>query len=191
MGMGHNPTLRQLQEEWGRLDPDGRQQATRHDYIAWLQTSENPNFRQHAPPLEESNAEVDTAGMSPSTRRKRKELVRSKPAFSTANRPLWNPYYNTARNPNDELPQGRRDYFSRPRSVASLMSHYSTHYGFEQQRTALQAEVDDVPDRRRYYKQHAGFKGSCSDNAPLTLPQRYWPAGKMRGKDGHIVKWKD
>jgi len=50
--LGHNPTEEQFQEEWGRLDASSKFRVTRAEYTRWLQTSPNPVFRQHGPPLE-------------------------------------------------------------------------------------------------------------------------------------------
>jgi len=47
--LGHDPTENEFQVEWSRLDADGDGRATRDEYIAWLQTSQNPVFRLHGP----------------------------------------------------------------------------------------------------------------------------------------------
>lgn len=47
--LGHDPTEREFQEEWGRLDAQGRGQVTREEYVFWLQASQNPVFRWHSP----------------------------------------------------------------------------------------------------------------------------------------------
>lgn len=48
---GHLPTEDELQEEWNNLAGVGSTLATREQYAQWLQTSANPIFRQHAPPV--------------------------------------------------------------------------------------------------------------------------------------------
>merc|ERR1740117_2051819 len=47
--LGRNPTEVEFQEEWARLDTEDRGRVSREDYVRWLQTSNNPVFKQHAP----------------------------------------------------------------------------------------------------------------------------------------------
>lgn len=47
--LGHNPHEEDFQEEWARLDLEGREFVMLDEYTKWLQTSTNPIFLQHAP----------------------------------------------------------------------------------------------------------------------------------------------
>lgn len=161
--LGHNPTQVEFEAEWMRLC-DGDQVVQRHHYIRWLQTSTNPVFRQHAPPEDEELPQV----------------VRAQPAIKFKDRPGWNPNFNTRKNPNAELPQDRRHYFSRPQSLPELTRYYEKKRGHQKARKRM-----DVPTPR--------FEKSmiCADTVPM-IPSRHLPGGLMRSKSTHkVVPWRD
>lgn len=47
--LGHEPSYKEFQEEWLLLDETKSGKVTRSQYVAWLQTSQNPIFRWHSP----------------------------------------------------------------------------------------------------------------------------------------------
>lgn len=49
--VGHRPTEIVHREEWARLDPGAKGAVNRNEYARWLQTSTNPCFKMHAPPV--------------------------------------------------------------------------------------------------------------------------------------------
>lgn len=123
--LGHHPTAAEFAEEWARLDMEGNQYVGREEYVRWLQTSPNPIFRQHAPPIRdwyEPDRERPKASRLPGLAR----------TDSFAKSRLWNCHFNSNTNPNDTLPANERSYFSRPASLPELERFYSTHRGFDE-----------------------------------------------------------
>lgn len=121
---GRAPTELEFQHEWGRLDKAGEGRVTQAQYIRWLQTSADPVFRQHAPPLDDS---LDAVAWSPPSSAKGVRL---------GGRQQWNQRLVEA-NPNVRCPVARRSYFSRPQSLPELSRYYKEHRGFRRHKESL------------------------------------------------------
>jgi len=167
--LGHHPLAAEFQAEWERLDWEGRGRVSRDDYVRWLQTSQNPVFKQHAPPIQSGD---DTTMLTKSP---------SLPGVRTAegrqsDRPRWNQYFNTKANINTVMPSRRRNYFSRPQSLPELTRFYQTRRGFADHRKAL---TQPEPRSIRVLDSEVG------------LPERHLPGGRMRGPKREKVVWND
>jgi Ca2+-binding EF-hand superfamily protein len=81
--LGGNPTEDKFQEEWALLDPENKGRVSRKEYVKWMQTSDNPVFRLHAPPPSSAfisgNADYHTA---------KKEFLDTSPGGSSRLAPL-------------------------------------------------------------------------------------------------------
>jgi len=100
-------------------------------------------------------------------------------------RSKWNPKYNTKLNPNDVLPMGERNYFTKTQSLPQLSQFYSTHVGFETQLERLNAPAP--PKELRVLS---------TDTQPVANKNRHRPAGSMRehlhgAPSGDIALWED
>jgi hypothetical protein len=196
--LGHHPTLEDFVSEWRRLDAGGNDEVTRDEYIRWLQTSKNPIFKQHAPPVRGFSSD---AVSSMSTLSKRSSRMPD-PAVSktTSDRSLlglaeshmnktspfvkarWNQNFNTVKNMNHEMPALQRAYFSRPQSTVELDRYFTLHRGFSSNLERLKT----TPELRR----HKGIL--TTDSAPSLMPGRDVPGGNMRHPiSGRTVKWND
>jgi len=178
--LGHNPTEKDFKEEWNKLDDDRNGTVPREEYIRWLQTSTNPIFKQHAPPVEDG----EDLWASSSGSRKVKEdpfMPRMRSRSTVRDRPKWNQKWNQPINCNKVLPQGERAYFSKSSSLPELTRFYESHRGFRLQRTALAAAPSP---------QHKNVLST--DCGPVLLPRRHAPGGTMRHQaTGKSMQWED
>jgi len=184
---GRHPTAKEFQEEWFRLDVEGRAEVTRSEYIKWLQTSENPIFRQHAPPLQASASSPDldaTMSGSPDGTSKPPGHSSSLPGLRTMReaipRAQWNQNFNTQANANYHLPSNCRTYFSRQQTLPELNRYFETHRGFKDQK------------KRMKLKEPGRYQAVLStDTQPMSLPGRYAPGGKMIDRRNKVTLWDD
>lgn len=193
-----NPREDELTEEWARLDPFGKGHATKTEFLRWMQTSKNPVFRQHAPPLSApSSPQVGspTSVRSPSSpamkKTKKPEDQRPAPGMlphmyhessRDVSRMPWNQRFRGTDTVllNKELPAGQRKYFSRPQSMPELKRFYNTYAGFEDQNQRLR-----MPRPRRKLV-------VCSTEIRPEQdisPGRHVPDGWMRDKRSKVVLW--
>lgn len=183
--LGHNPPEDEFQKEWGRLDAGGRGNATRSEYIRWLQTSTNPVFHQHAPTEDALAAEQTGTPVAGRTVRQLPGLTRS---FSSSyvTRPPWNSRFTSGVNMDPSsrrmhCPSSRKSYFSRPQSLPELSRHYDTHRGFKVHQERLQEP-----------EPHKEYLVLSTENAPQFLRERAKPGGTMRNKaTGKREMWED
>jgi len=167
---GRAPAELELQREWGRLDKAGEGRVTQAQYIRWLQTSANPVFRQHAPPVDESLESVDAMAKSPPNR---------VPRAGLGGRKEWNQRLAEA-NPNVRCPIGRRSYFSRPQSLPELTRYYKEHRGFRRHKESMAR-----PEPRKL--PHVLSTGSLQH-----LQERALPGGHMLNRfSGQTEAWED
>mmetsp|Transcript_49347 Transcript_49347/g.107453 ORF Transcript_49347/g.107453 Transcript_49347/m.107453 type:complete len:385 (+) Transcript_49347:106-1260(+) len=153
--LGHQPTAAEFQAEWDRLDQAGQGHVTQKQYVKWLQTSANPKFRQHAPPV------IGTPPAAPATspdlldRRTAKRspgqparIHRPAPGLlppSGDPRPMppWSERF-ACKDPSEQNIAWRgnnrnKTLFSRPQSLPELGRFYSTYKGFGKQRRRLRS----------------------------------------------------
>jgi len=168
--LGHMPREEEFQREWARMDIRGLQKVSKAGYILWLQTSQNPVFKQHAP----------TESRSPeSTVEKLPGLTRGNQSLRM--RPKWNQRFNAGANPNPASHPGQRQYFSRPQSLPELTRYFDTHRGFK---TATKQLAQPLPMKPR--------APLSTDTGFELLPDRSSPAGTMRDRrTGKVQKWRD
>jgi len=193
--LGRNATHDEFTQQWSKLSCKEPEKVTIADYIRWLQTSDNPVFRQHAPE-EDPQALEAAATTSPKAATWAEGCGTEKASSSThgdmkyktwghglcgGDRPLWIHRLNKI-NLNPVLPPGQRNYFSRPQSLPELGQYYDTHRGFSQHRRAGTAIME--PKRKSEV---------LSNHLHSTLPYRHVPGGKMRahGKAGKATLWED
>lgn len=191
---GRHPTNKEFQEEWQRLDVKGLEQVTRNQYIKWLQTSENPIFRQHAPPIKKSNsaaletrsskmAETWSVDGTDSGTKKSPEHSSSLPSMRSQRATLrtqWNQNFNTKANANYHLPSNCRTYFSRAQSLPELTRYYNSHRGFQDQKKRMKQ-----PEPGRYQAVLS------TDTVPSSLAERHVPGGLMVGHRNKVKLWDD
>lgn len=208
--LGHNPTFAEFSDEWARLNSNLSGCVSREMYIRWLQSSQNPVFRHHAPGVRGSisaeQADVNAAGASDeavvATTSTPKLVTSSSSSFERQlpaklgspalrrsgsdffKRPKWNQRFNNnaGADPNLVLPQGERRYFQKPQTLKELGRFYNTHTGFERQSRLLSAP--DPPKKLRVVS---------TDTADVTLAFRHRPAGTMRefAASGEVLLWED
>lgn len=189
---GRHPTTVEFEAAWAELDTSGGGQITKEQYIAWLSSSADPLFRQHAPAVEAesepSEATATDPGGASSSRRRRDYL----PApgllpfmyseASSTHRPQWNDQFRGKDRAllNPALPSLRRTYFSRPQSLPELTRFFRVHRGFESQLQRLEAE--EPPQ---------GPGGLSSSPQGDLSPSRHVKGGTMRDVKGEVVPWRD
>eukprot|EP00747_Dinoflagellata_sp_TGD_P166174 gnl/TRDRNA2_/TRDRNA2_188553_c0_seq1.p1 gnl/TRDRNA2_/TRDRNA2_188553_c0~~gnl/TRDRNA2_/TRDRNA2_188553_c0_seq1.p1 ORF type:complete len:398 (-),score=71.96 gnl/TRDRNA2_/TRDRNA2_188553_c0_seq1:65-1258(-) len=207
--LGHHPTAVEFEQEWFRLDTGGSGEVTQKQYVKWLQTSTNPIFKQHAPPIEDRSADAQNRRVS---------LQDSQFDLSSGNvgsqaqehggkglgkghRPApgvmprikrntgfampWNQRFNAKDiyQINKEAPQERRIYFSKPQSLPELKRFYNTHQGFDKHRRRVNMTLPPEPKPIL----------SSTSLTELRLPgqSRHQPGGSMLDKKGEVVHWQE
>mmetsp|Transcript_15493 Transcript_15493/g.32692 ORF Transcript_15493/g.32692 Transcript_15493/m.32692 type:complete len:385 (-) Transcript_15493:94-1248(-) len=205
--LGHRPTFEEFEEEWVRLDRLGEGQVTKEQYVKYLQTSKNPTFKQHAPPviMSKSPTKLDKSSSTPvlASESKRsgkgftpKKIFRPAPGIlpprlvkPDAEDKYWHPWNERwgTKDPSEEniaLRGNKRfkSFFSSPQSVDELRRFYSTYSGFEKNRQRLLSP--EAPLER---------KPILSDESILSvrLPgfNRHVRGGSMRNGKGETVPW--
>eukprot|EP00747_Dinoflagellata_sp_TGD_P165754 gnl/TRDRNA2_/TRDRNA2_187528_c0_seq1.p1 gnl/TRDRNA2_/TRDRNA2_187528_c0~~gnl/TRDRNA2_/TRDRNA2_187528_c0_seq1.p1 ORF type:complete len:360 (+),score=40.02 gnl/TRDRNA2_/TRDRNA2_187528_c0_seq1:46-1125(+) len=151
--LGHNPTAAELEDEWSRLDYLGKQVVTRADYTRWLQTSTNPIFKQHAPPIED--AQGYSSAESSLQRSHSQRPFRMKP-FGHDDRPKWNQAWNQQLNPNEHVSAGMRTYFSRPQSLPELKRWSGTKQRYKAIKNRLHDPAFEPPKKPIWYAVFSG-----------------------------------
>lgn len=191
--LGHHPPIEDFIAEWRRLDARGNDEVTREDYIRWLQTSKNPIFKQHAPPIRgfstDSASTLKTLESKKTYDKKKssssivaKALEDSQYKRAPPQRPRWNQNFNTEKNGNHEMPAIQRTYFSRPQSLPELSRYYNLHRGFETNSDRLRNTCD--------VRRHKGILST--DGVPSMIRERDVPGGTMRHPlSGRVVPWTD
>jgi len=169
--LGHNPTEVEFQEEWLQARRgQQKDKVTRDEYIRWLQTTPNPVFHQHAPPLQPEGDQSETKPQA--------ALARSQSNY-LREKPRWNKRFNACMNPghiNDFRPQGLREYFSPSQSLPELKRFYETYPGtFRAHHTRLEAPPSPEVTCALWPKSI-----STEGGTPLNLPKRHEPQGSMR-----------
>lgn len=192
---GHVPTSLEVEAEWAKIDPLGKEVATRDDYVRWLQTSANPIFRQHAPKVAGSGESEDDRSSNATSKYDRKLLkgiVRPAPGLlpqlrrqaNPASRPSWNDRLNpkdvVTTNPSE--PKRRKQYFSRYQTEPELKLFYDMHVGFADHAKRLSRPEDPKPKI---------VLSTESEKTRPMLPGRHVPAGRMPNKSGKPVAWTD
>lgn len=192
--LGHHPTAEEFNTEWGRLDAGQNDEVSRKEYIRWLQTSANPVFRQHAPPLRGYSS--DSLSTLKAIGKKRQSIggggksamSRTLPGLEELEKnmgrvkPRWNQNFNTRKNMNHEIPAQQRVLFSRPQSLPELTRYYELHRGFNGNADRMAS----LPDQRRH-------KAVLStESTAAMMPERDGPGGTMRNPlSGRVVEWND
>jgi len=194
--LGHDPTSEEFWQEWYKLAPEGQNFVSRQQYATWLQTAASPIFRQHAPPpvvdapvgvtatgsrgaLSSSDPTASPPSRSmlsftESSRRARRfptddrgwPLARK---LDNKSRSKWNAKFNSKINPNDILPMGERNYFTKTQSLPQLSRFYGTHMGFE---TQLERFNAPAPPKEKMVL--------STDTQPVFNKDRHQPGGTMR-----------
>mmetsp|Transcript_66467 Transcript_66467/g.214192 ORF Transcript_66467/g.214192 Transcript_66467/m.214192 type:complete len:392 (+) Transcript_66467:88-1263(+) len=199
--LGHHPTVKEFEAEWYRLDRDVMGSATKAQYVSWLQTSKNPIFKQHAPPvLGTPEPRTPTPTESSGGQRsapKRPEVFRPAPGLVPRRRggagdddeevrPLWNQRF-ASKDPSEQNLAFRgnlrmKSYFSRPQSLHDLHRFYVTYQGFERNLERLKSP-EEAPPRRPTL--------SHENRQQISLPgfERHMPGGKGRNARGEEVPW--
>mmetsp|Transcript_43804 Transcript_43804/g.88334 ORF Transcript_43804/g.88334 Transcript_43804/m.88334 type:complete len:428 (-) Transcript_43804:129-1412(-) len=181
--MGHNPTEVEYREEWARLSSRSRgDKVTRDDYIRWLQTTPNPVFHQHAPPVQSEGEKGESKSLA--------DLSRSH-SSGLREKARWNKRFNACMNPlhvNDFRPQALREYFSTSQSVPELRSFYDTYPdAFKKHRARMDAPSSPEATCALWPK-----SVSTEGGTPLLLPKRHEPRGLMRHhRTGEVALWDD
>lgn len=162
--MGHNPTEVEYREEWARLSSRSRgDKVTRDDYIRWLQTTPNPVFHQHAPPVQSEGEKGESKSLA--------DLSRSH-SSGLREKARWNKRFNACMNPlhvNDFRPQALREYFSTSQSVPELRSFYDTYPdAFKKHRARMDAPSSPEATCALWPK-----SVSTEGGTPLLLPKRH------------------
>lgn len=189
--LGHHPTADEFLAEWRRLDAGGNDEVNRDDYIRWLQSSANPIFKQHAPPLRgfstDSSQALSSIGNKLGTKMDGTgDMARTLPGLDemgkTNFRPRWNQMFNTKKNMNHELPGGQRNYFSRQQSLPELGRYFERRRGFE----ANYDRFQNQPEIRRH-------KAALStESVPSIMPERDKGGGTMKNPiSGRTMLWND
>jgi Ca2+-binding EF-hand superfamily protein len=179
--LGHVPKEAEFQLEWGKLDAKGEAKADLNTYTRWLQASENPVFKQHAPPTEEELEAARDPKDASQQRKVAKPLPGGlqKPGSSSLLKSPWNQRLNI-KNINPELPQGQRNYFMRHQSLPELKRHFDTHRGFTNHRKAFA-----TPEQRKK------SPVLSTDSGISMLPERSKSGGWMKNRDGKQETWQD
>lgn len=185
------PREPELQEEWSRLDPDGQGYVSKVDFLRWMQTTANPIFRQHAPPL--ADASRTTTGVLRRSEERKIPVEGLRPApgllphmytgpCQEVYRPPWNRRFRGVDTVilNKGRPQSLRTYFSRPQSLPELHRFYNTYKGFENHRRKLK-----MPDA---YRKNAVASSEVRPEQDIS-PGRHLPDGIMRNKKKQVVQW--
>jgi hypothetical protein len=193
--LGHHPTSDEFSTEWARLDSGGNDEVTRAEYIRWLQTSANPIFRQHAPPLRGYSSDSLVTLNQIDKKRKstpphgKSAMSRTLPGLDDLEKNMsrvksrWNQNFNTKKGSNHEMPSGQRVLFSRPQSLPELARYFHNHRGFSSNADRLAS----IPDQRR----HKAILST--ESAPSMMPERDGTGGgTMRHPlSGRVMKWND
>jgi hypothetical protein len=192
--LGHHPTAEEFAAEWARLDAGGYDEVTRDEYVRWLQTSANPVFQQHAPVLrgfsDDSLSLLTSIGKRSSendSHAASKHMPRTLPGLGDVGtsgdfRARWNQNFNTKKSGNHEMPSQQRVLFSRAQSLPELKRYYELHRGFKENAHRLKK----TPELRR----HKGILST--DTEPPLVPSRGKPGGTMRHPiSKRAVPWND
>eukprot|EP00928_Gymnodinium_smaydae_P073886 TRINITY_DN569_c1_g1_i1.p1 TRINITY_DN569_c1_g1~~TRINITY_DN569_c1_g1_i1.p1 ORF type:complete len:468 (+),score=88.12 TRINITY_DN569_c1_g1_i1:37-1440(+) len=197
--LGHNPTTVQFDTEWEKLErvseTEGafNEKVSLTNYIRWLQSSENPTFREYAPPPKSpSKLKSGASNMTslstqlPGSR----SLSSTQLAGSRSSVMSWKRKITRGLDPghiNDYLPQGRREYFLRSQSDSQLRRFYEEHKGFEKHLRALDMPEESASGACKLVPKILSSEGGT----PLTLPGRHNPGGTMTNFCGEVTLWED
>lgn len=177
---GLTPTNEEFQAEWSRfMLLGGTARVTLPTFIRWLQTSEKPRFRTHAPPLQLTPTQSQRGNSEAGPRRLPVEKAR------------WAKTFTSGLNPghiNECRPMNRREYFSRGESLPELKHFYESYDGFHKHLEGL----DNPHGSPRPHVALIPKVLSSEGGTPLTLPHRHCRGGKMRDHDTRqVTQWTD
>lgn len=199
--LGHHPTAAEFSADWEALDDLGAGRVTREQYVRWLQTSGNPIFKQHAPPVQGTRsltASQELGVVRPAARRSPKRQqpapgllprVQSSPC-SVSVSPEWNDRFNAKKVVELNLEQAKgmprkKTFFSRPQSEGELKRFYASHNGFEDRERRMR--LPGTPRR------HPAPVLSTDSWESLRSPGagRHFPGGTMTNDRGEVTPWRE
>jgi len=215
--LGHNPQVTEIDEEWDRMilwgeeSKHGNDEATRTQFLHWIQTTPNAVFHQHGPGAANAAAEAGQrkslskedllAGVAQRSGTNRMRSSNSggpasrggrSTGSSWNDRPKWNQRFNASVNPghvNDVLAIGNRHYFSRPQSLPELKRFYQQHTGFEKHRNMLGVPPPEIKGPALIPKI---LSQERSANRAMLVPPRHEPGGRMtHHHTGNLTYWED
>jgi hypothetical protein len=218
--LGRNPRFNELEEQWRRLDMFGNDHVTREDFVKWLETTADPVFRQHAPPVLEEEVEeglppessnsndgllagssVLSVGLS-SARLSKMSKTSTKLSYRPA--PGLLPEVGSRSMSHGSIPQWNERFNTKDPSKINL-----TFRGNPCMKTFF-SRPQSLPELSDFYDRHQGFekhrrrlhKPSEPEAVPvlstdtrrgrqLPLHDRHTPGGRMRNSLGDVVPWRE
>lgn len=182
--LGHRPTEAEFEEDWSKLDVDGKGSVGPKEYRDWLRINENKLFKDFR-----GLVAPDSRPDSPAERSSSPEKIIKKDAVSLLLasrkqqrlRSPWNENFaatdfSTA---NFSLPPRQKYVFSRTQSEPELGRFYSRRRLFKTQFERLHAPEPEP------------FRTMLTADLPPLLPERHKPDGRMRDSAGQRTRWDD
>jgi len=183
---GHGPTKPELDEIWLKLDPMDHGEVTRKEFMRWLQYHAPAEFKQHAPPVEDSSSEASIGSAARRSRQMSHQMSQTTKVFRPApgimprslSAPTWTTTFHS--HWNSRFPQFLKGQFSDPQTIPELDRFYNRYRGFAKHRAALR---QPATPRQKFIL--------SNQSQPEICPERARPGGFVRNRFGDNVLWDD
>lgn len=170
--LGRVPLEKDFMEEWQKLDMYGMQEVPKSIYIRWLQTSDNPIFKRHAPPAQGVNAKelqdmspfTKTAAMFPNDDMQTPKQMRPKNASTPVSRrraPILkkdNPMMSLQQKLDQRYGGGFKEKLDRPEWNRRHHLGSWDNDGKPQDQRSYFSRPQSLPELTRFYNTHRGFE---------------------------------